>query len=87
MRKFFEDAVDFLAGVVGAPPPFEVKRIVETAADATPGIQENVENIDEYREKIDPEEDTLDLYRAPEEGLKEDSLSQKFFRWFNSLVE
>ena len=30
-------------------PPFEVKRIVETAADATPGIQENVENIDEYR--------------------------------------
>lgn len=86
-RTFFENFVDFVADVVGAPPPFEVKRIVETVEDAAPSIQENINNIDEYRESVSEEEDTLDLYRAPEEGLEEGSLSQRFFRWFSGLMD
>lgn len=86
-RRWYENAVDFVAGVVGAPPPYEVKRIVETVEDSAPGIQEKIENIDEYRENVSEEEDTLDIYRDPSEGLEEGSWSQKFFKWFNGLMD
>lgn len=48
---------------------------------------ENIDNIEEYRDGVDPEEDTLNFYRNPADGLEEGSFSQKFFRWFNSLTD
>lgn len=82
-----KNVVDVVAEANGIPPPNQISDIVDITKEATPSIMENVENIKEYRESVDPEDDNLGIYRNPADGLEEGSLSQRFFKWFSSLTE
>ena len=81
------NVVDVAAEANGLPPPNTISDAVDITKEATPSIMENVENIENYRESIDPEDDNLDLYRNPADGLEEGSVSQRFFKWFSSLTD
>ncbi len=48
---------------------------------------ENVGNINEYRENVAPEEDTLGVYNDLGDVPENPTLSQRFFRWFNNLLD
>jgi len=82
-----KNAVDVAAESNGVLPPGTVSDLVDITKEETPAIMEKAEHIEEYREHTDPEEDTLDLYKDPSSGLEEGSVSQRFFRWFNNLVD
>ncbi|MEK9160410.1 MAG: hypothetical protein AAB440_00010 [Patescibacteria group bacterium] len=84
-----KNVVDVAAESNGLPPPFQTAELVDDVKNAAPSIKENVDNIKEYRESVSPEDDTLGIYNAPSSGGNadgSDTLSQKFFKWFNSLV-
>ena len=84
-----KNVVDVAAESNGLPPPFQTAELVDDVKNAAPSIKENVDNIKEYRETTPLEDDTLDIYSAPSSGGNadgSDTLSQKFFKWFNSLV-
>lgn len=84
----FTDWLDVLVqGITGGFSPKTVSDSVDIVEEAAPSIAENVENIEEYRESVDEGEDTLGIYREPDSGLEEGSLSQRFFRWINSLID
>ncbi|MDP2669039.1 MAG: hypothetical protein Q8P07_04365 [bacterium] len=86
-KEVAKDVVDVAAEANGVAPPGTVSELVDITKEATPEIIENAEHIEEYRENTDSEEDTLGLYRDPAEGLEEDSISSKFFKWLSSWVE
>ncbi len=81
------NVIDVAAEANGIPPPGTVSDTVDIVKDATPAIMEKTEGIKEYRESVSPEEDTLGIYRKPDAGLEEGSLSQKFFSWLNNLLK
>lgn len=83
-----KNVVDVAAEANGIPPPFQTGEIVDIVVDAAPAIKEKTDNIKEYRETAG-EDDTLGIYSAPSSGGNadgSDTLSQKFFKWLNSLV-
>jgi len=81
------NVIDVVAESNGIPPPGTVSDTVDIVKGETPAIMEKVEGIREYRESVSEEDDTLDLYRNPAEGLEEGSISQRFFKWFNGLLD
>lgn len=86
-KETAKNVVDVIAESNGLPPPGTVSDAVDITKEETPAIIEKAEHIEEYRENIDPEEDTLNIYKDPSSGLEEGSVSQKFFRWFNGLID
>ena len=85
-----EDAVnviDVAAEANGIPPPGTVSDAVDITREATPSIMENIGNIEEYRENVSEDEDTLGIYNNLDNVPEEPTLSQRFFKWFNSLVD
>lgn len=83
-----KNVVDVAAESNGIPPPFQTAEIVDIVKDEAPAIKEKIDGIKEYRETAG-EEDTLGIYSAPSSGGNadgSDTLSQKFFKWLNSLV-
>ena len=89
-REDAKNVVDVAAEANGIPPPFQVAEIVDIVKDETPAIKEKIDTIKEYRETTSPEDDTLGIYTAPTSGGNadgSDTISQRFFKWFNSLVK
>lgn len=85
-----KNAVDVAAEANGIPPPFQTAEIVDIVKEEAPAIKEKIDTIKEYRETAPPGEDTLGIYSAPSSGGNadgSDTLSQKFFKWLNSLLE
>jgi len=85
-KKNAIDVIDVAAEANGIPPPGTVSDAVDIVVEATPQIMEKVEGIKEYRESVTPEEDTLDIYNNLENVPENPTLSQRFFKWFSSLV-
>lgn len=85
-----EDAmnvVDVAAEANGIPPPGTVSDTVDIVKEATPQIMEKAEGIREYRESVDPEDDNLGIYNNLDKVPENPTISQRFFKWFNSLVK
>ena len=80
------NVVDVAAEANGILPPNQTAEIVDIVKDATPSIMENVDNIDAYRESVPEGEDTLDLYKNLDNVSENPTISERFFKWFNSLV-
>lgn len=81
------DVIDVAAEANGLPPPGDVRDLVDIVKEATPQIMEKVEGIEEYRESVGPEEDTLGLYNDLSEVPEKPTLSERFFKWFDSLTD
>ncbi|MDO8483284.1 MAG: hypothetical protein Q7S86_05730 [bacterium] len=81
------NVVDVVAESNGIAPPGTVSDTVDIVVEATPSIMENTENIKEYRESIDPEEDTMGIHDNLDNVPENPTISQRFFRWFNHLVD
>mgnify|MGYP001594000737 FL=1 len=86
-REDAKNVVDVAAEANGVAPPFTVSDAVDITKEATPSIMENVGNINEYRENVAPEEDTLGVYNDLGDVPENPTLSQRFFRWFNNLLD
>ncbi len=80
------NVIDVAAEANGIPPPGTVSDVVDIVKDAAPGIKENIDNIKEYRETAG-ENDTLGIYNDLNKVSENPTLSERFFRWFNSLVK
>ncbi len=80
------NVIDVAAEANGIPPPGTVSDVVDIVKDAAPSIKENIDNIKEYRESAG-EEDTLGIYNNLDNVSENPTLSERFFRWFNSLVK
>ncbi len=85
-RETIGNVVDVVAESNGIPPPNQVSDLVDITKEMTPQIVEKTEGIKEYRESVSPEEDTLGIYNNLDDVPENPTLSQRFFRWFNSLV-
>lgn len=72
--------------ISGGFSPKTVSDSVDITKDAAPSIDENIDNIEEYRESVPEGEDTLGIYNDLNDVPEEPTISQRFFRWFNNLT-
>lgn len=80
------NVIDVAAEANGLPPPGTVSDAVDIVKDAAPSIKEKIDNIEEYRESAG-EEDNLGIYNNLDKVSENPTISERFFRWFNSLVK
>ncbi len=81
------NVVDVAAEANGILPPNQTAEIVDIVVEQTPQIMEKAEGIKEYRESVPEGEDTLGIYNNLDNVPENPTISQRFFKWFNSLVE
>jgi hypothetical protein len=89
-KETMVNVVNVTAEANGVAPPGTVSDTVDIVKDATPSIKEKIDVIDEYRETTPEGEDTLGIYNKPSSGGNadgSDTLSQKFFKWFDGLIK
>ena len=82
-----KNVVDVAAEANGLPPPNQVGELVDITKEMTPQIMEKAEGIKEYRESVEKEDDTLGIYNNLDNVPENPTISQRFFRWFNHLLE
>ncbi len=85
-KETAKNVIDVAAEANGIPPPGTVSDVVDIVKDATPAIKEKIDTIKEYRETAG-EEDTLGIYNNLDKVSENPTLSERFFRWFNSLIK
>jgi len=85
-RETIGNVVDVAAEANGIPPPNQIGELVDITKEMTPQIVEKTENIKAYRESVSEVEDTLGVYTDLDKVSENPTLSERFFRWFNSLV-